>query len=384
MDDLSGDASVLVSAIEARHPNPFRNVSRDVLLREAARVDSLSSNNRSALTVELMRTIALLGPRNGHTAIHPLDNHPMPRHAYPLALHEFDDGVFVIAAENCDLVGAELVAVDGVAITDVLRAVTPLIAHDNEWTIRARRPAFVVNASVLRGLGLVDDDNTATFRLRRPSTSTVDVELDAVSAGSYWDGLAGSDWSPAFGVSYLRRGNEWHWAEPTADGRVVHVGYNVTLGDVSEFARDVDALAASARARLVVLDLRLNGGGDNRTYEPLLTSMQRLGDTTRLAVLTSRMTFSAAMQLVVELEQKTAATFVGEPTGGSPNQYGDAIVVELPNAGLNAHVATIAWQTAGASDDRLTREPDIPVVDQSKAYFADEDPVLNTAVGALA
>ena len=212
----------------------------------------------------------------------------------------------------------------------------------------------------------------------------MDVELDAVSAGDYRDGLASGDWSPAFGVSYLRRRTEWHWAEPTADGRVVHVGYNVTLGDVSEFARDVDALAASARTRLVVLDLRLNGGGDNRTYEPLLTSMQRLSDTTRLAVLTSRMTFSAAMQLVVELEQKTPATFVGEPTGGSPNQYGDAIVVELPNAGLNAHVATIAWQTAGASDDRLTREPDIAVVHQSKAYFADDDPVLSTAVAALA
>ena len=47
----------------------------------------------------------------------------------------------------------------------------------------------------------------------------------------------------------------------------------------------------------------------------------------------------------------------------SPNQYGDAIVVELPNAGLNAHVATIAW---------------------TRVCFADDDPVLNTAIAALA
>ena len=252
MGDLTGDASVLAAAIEAYHPDPFRNVSRDVLLREAARVDALSSNNRSARAVELMRTIALLGPRNGHTAIHPLDDHPMPYRAYPLALHEFEDGVFVIAAENTDLVGAELVAVDGVDITDVLRAVTPLVAHDNEWTIRARRPTFVVYASVLRGLGLVDDDSRATFRLRRLNTSTVDLELDAVSAGDYRDGLGSGDWFPALGVSYLRRRNEWHWVEPTADGRVVHVGYNVTLGDVSGFARDVEAFAASAGVELVV------------------------------------------------------------------------------------------------------------------------------------
>jgi hypothetical protein len=385
MGDLNGDASMLVAAIEAHHPDPFRGVSREALLREAARVDALDSNDPSALAVALMRTIALLGPRNGHTAIHPLDDHQMLQRAYPVALHEFEDGVFVVAAKDRELVGAELVAVAGVDITDVLRAVTPLVAHDNVWTIRARRPVFLVHTSVLRGLGVVDDDTTATLRLRRPNGSTVDVELDPVAAADYRDGLSRGDWFPDFTkVSHVRRRNEWHWVEPTADGRVVHIGYNVTLGDVSGFAREVEALAASARVRLVVLDLRLNGGGDNRTYQPLLTSMERLGDTTPLAVLTSRMTFSAAMQLVVELEQKTPATFVGEPTGGSPNQYGDAIVVQLPNAGLNAHVATIAWMTAGASDDRLTREPDIRVAHASTAYFADDDPVLNTAIAALA
>ena len=207
----------------------------------------------------------------------------MPQHAYPVALHEFEDGVFVVAAKHGELVGAEVVAVDGVDITDVLRAVTPLVAHDNEWTIRARRPVFVVHASVLRGLGVVEDDSTATFRLRRPNGSTVDVELDAVAAAAYRDGLGSGDWFRDFTrVSYVRRRNEWHWVEPSADGRVIHVGYNVTLGDVSGFAREVEALAASARVGLVILDLRLNGGGDNRTFQPLLRSMARLSDTTRL------------------------------------------------------------------------------------------------------
>ena len=57
MDDLTGDGAVLAAAIEAHHPDPFRSVSRDLLLREAAQVDALSSNNRSALAVALMRTL---------------------------------------------------------------------------------------------------------------------------------------------------------------------------------------------------------------------------------------------------------------------------------------------------------------------------------------
>ena len=84
-----------------------------------------------------MRTIALLGARNGHTAIHPFGEHPIPLHAFPLWLYEFDDGVFVVDAERSDLVGTELVAIEGADVDEVLAAVTPLIAYDNEWTIRA-------------------------------------------------------------------------------------------------------------------------------------------------------------------------------------------------------------------------------------------------------
>lgn len=377
-----GDAAVLVSAIESHHPEPFRTVDRHTLLREAARVDALHSEVRSVVAVELMRTIALLGARNGHTAIHPFGEHPIPLHAFPLWLYEFDDGVFVVDAERSDLVGTELLAIEGAAVDEVLAAVTPLIAHDNESTIRARRPTFVVNVSVLHGLGLVADPARATFRLRARNGSVVDAALDAMATCDLLSRFAGDRALERPGPAYLRR-SEWHWAEVADDGRAIHVGYNVTLGDVADFAREVEALAGSSRVAVVILDLRQNGGGDNRTYRPLLESLERLGREKRLAVLTSRLTFSAAMQLIVELEQDTQAVFVGEPTGGSPNQYGDATKVELPNSGLNAFVATVAWKTAGEFDDRVTRMPDIPVRQNSTAFFAGNDPVLDAAVAAL-
>jgi hypothetical protein len=377
-----GDASVLAAAIESQHPDPFRAVHRDTLMWEAERVDALGTNDRSVLTVELMRMIALLGPRNGHTAIDPLGGHPITLYAYPLWLYEFDDGVFVVDAERSDLIGTELVAVEDTDVDGVLRAVTPLIAHDNEWTIRARRPTFVVSAPVLRGLGLASDQRQATFRVRSRDGSAVDVALEAIATGDLLARLGG-DCPGRPRPAYMRRRSDWHWAELTGGGRAVHVGYNVTLGDVTEFALEVEALAGSPRIGLVVLDLRHNGGGDNRTYGPLLESLKRLGNEKRLAVLTSRATFSAAMQLVVELERSTQAVFVGEPTGGSPNQYGDATSVELANSGLNAFVASVAWKTAGESDERLTREPDIPVPHDSTAFFGADDPTLAAAVSAL-
>src|SRR5262249_2768065 len=132
----SRDASVLANAIEEHHPDPFQAVSRTMLRREAARVDALGLHDRTLLIVELMRMLALLGPRNGHSVILPIDDDPSARRAYPLRLSEFEEGIFVVGSARPDLVGAELVAIAGADIGDILPAVTPLVAHDNEWTIR--------------------------------------------------------------------------------------------------------------------------------------------------------------------------------------------------------------------------------------------------------
>jgi hypothetical protein len=93
-------------------------------------------------------------------------------------------------------------------------------------------------------------------------------------------------------------------------------------------------------------------------------------------------TFSAAMQLVVDLERRTSALFVGEPTGASPNHFGDAEPLTLTQTQVRARVATIAWTTAG-EDERLAREPDVAVALDSEAFFAGRDPVLEAALETL-
>src|SRR5262245_42403339 len=385
MDDsaTSRDASALAQAIETHHPDPFQAVSRTILRREAARVDALGLRDRSLLLVELMRMLALLGPRNGHSVIFPIDDHPSARRAYPLWLSEFEDGIFVVGSARHDLVGAELVGIGSSDVGDILPAVTPLVAHDNEWTIRARRPAFLVDDSVLRGLGVIDGVGRTNFRLRAPDGSVVHAGFETMAVGEYLAQAANLGSSPRPQPTYLRRRNELHWVDRTSDGRAVHIGYNVTLGDIAEFAQEVAAFAAEPGTQLVVLDLRLNGGGDNRTYGPLLESLKRLATDKRVAVLISRETFSAAMQFIIDLEQQTSAVFVGEPTGGSPNHFGNATPFQLPNSGLNAHVATVAWTTAGKDDKRLTREPDILVTHKSGPFFSGEDPTLITALAEV-
>jgi hypothetical protein len=351
------DGALLAEAVERLHPDPFRSVSRERFRAEAAQAET---------AVELMRLLALLGDRNGHTAIRPLDDHAAPFHLLPLSAYEFEDGVFVVAAARRELVGRELRAVNGVPVEELNEALTPLVSHDNGWTIRARRPVFAVAVEVLRGLGIVADGPDVTLRLGER-----DVGLAPVGAPDYLARFGSADRLPdASPDRQIARVGTW-----------VHAVYAVTRGDTAEFSRGIEA--AAARAERVVLDLRQNGGGNNQTYGPLLACLERLGAAgKRLVVLTSRVTFSAAMQLVVDLEQRTPAVFVGEPTGGSPNQFGDAVPVDLPESSLTARVATVSWTTAGADDERVAREPDVLVPLTSSAFFSGADPVLRAALEA--
>ena len=358
------DARRFLEAVTRHHPDPFRLTTRDAFEREVERADAQAASRPDAVCA-LMRLGALLADRNGHSGVFALDRHRDPLRFYPLRLFEFEDGVFVVSAGDAGLRGAEVLAVGGVPIASLAAEVEPLIPRDNDSTVRARRPGYLVAVEVLEGLGV----GGGPFLLRPPRGDPVEVALEPIPGPEYAASVGSSAPLPPASVEWL-------------DEEIILVAYNVTRGETSSLAERIATLARARLPRALILDLRQNGGGDNTTFGPLLRELERQARAARLLVLTSRLTFSAAMQLVVELEQKTDAIFVGEPTGGSPNQFGDAITVELPATGLLGHVATIGWETAGPEDERLTREPDVGVPVRSEDFFCGRDPVLEAAVRA--
>jgi len=379
------DVVQFVEAVLRHHPDPFRAMSREAFEREANRAAATAAAGRRADTVcALMRLGALLGERNGHTGIFALDRHPEPLRFYPLRLYEFDDGLFVVSAASPELLGAEVLEVGGVPIAALSARVEALVPRDNHSTVRARRPSYLVAAEVLRGLG-ADGNDHQTFVVRSRSGGPVEIALAPRLAAEYVTIVDADRRLPRQpGVPYLERRDEPYWVERLGKGRIVHVGYNVTRGRTEALAEEIASIARDQPPLALVLDLRHNGGGDNTTYGPLISELERQARTAQLLVLISRITFSAAMQLVVDLEANTNAIFVGEATGGSPNQFGDAIEIELRTFGLVARVATISWETAGRHDERLTREPDIQVQLSSDDFFAGRDPVLDAALAAVA
>jgi hypothetical protein len=241
---------------------------------------------------------------------------------------------------------------------------------------------------VLHGLGLRGGTGPARFTLQKPGAAATDVTLAPVTAARYLRLM-----EPAFpgfvyalprrpAPLYLRRRGQDHYVTTIARGRAVFVGYNFTLGSTFAEARQVLRLAKRKKVRRVIVDVRLNPGGDNHTYVDLLRalrskSVNRRG---RLVVLVSRSTFSAAQNFITEVERKTRAVFIGETSGGSPNLYGDAAGVDLPTVGVNVEVAGRYWQKSFAADTRVAIEPKVTVPLASSAFFRGKDPVLAAAL----
>ena len=134
----------------------------------------------------------------------------------------------------------------------------------------------------------------------------------------------------------------------------------------------------------VIVDVRHNPGGDNHTYPPLLNLLldPLVNRPAYLYVIIGRQTFSAATNFVTELDAQSSAVFVGEPTGGRPNLYGDTRVVILPSSHIKVNVSSRYWEKSTPDDERPWIPPDIPVELSSSNYFAGVDPILDAALSA--
>jgi C-terminal processing protease CtpA/Prc len=128
----------------------------------------------------------------------------------------------------------------------------------------------------------------------------------------------------------------------------------------------------------LVVDLRGNGGGNSLQFEryfmPGLKKYPHLDDPERLFVLIDRGTFSSASDNAAQLRIDSRATFVGEPTGGSPNGYGEVRSFRLPNSEAQVFYSTRYFMNMDT--DITSIEPDLLVEVPSRAVFSGRDPVL--------
>ena len=384
------DLQFLVEQIDQAHPNPYHGVNQDVFQQAYEELyDNLPELTDDQVIAEFMRLFGLLSTagKEGHSGVNPQEIFGM----IPIYLYRFEDGWFVMNAseEFTDLIGAQVIAIDGTPIENVENLISPLVPSDNDTNLIIRIPRYLIMPRLLSALGVTMSGNAMNLDLVLESGEKVGRTISVDNSWSY-------PFLPPENQEQLWLSDitsEFWRLNILEENNALYVRFNMTMdispkGETLEnFIEEILNTFDDNGLDRLILDVRLNGGGDNTTFSPLVSALKNHPGINRLGslyALIGRGTFSAAGNLITVLEQETNVILVGEPTGGGPNQYGDAVNIELPNhSELIIRVATVYHEFDSSSPDRLTHEPLLRVTLRSADYFNSNDPVLDRALSHM-
>ena len=393
------DLQVLAAELPRLHPLLFEQLTPTRLTRAAfdSAVGDLDRRiptlQRHEIVVGLQRIVALAG--DGHTSINASFDPNLGYRYYPLRLEALADGIFVVAADSAHaaLVGREVRRIGKVPAAEALRRVGTIVSHENEQFLRAHGTLYLMVPEVLHALGITAGVDRAELALSGtgPDTTAVLIPAGPLRPAGHgmqrpidetrWVTLRPAATPPPFYLSH----DEPRWVEYLPATRTLYVAYQSSMPprdgeSIPAFFARVFALADSVKPERLILDVRGNIGGESFFNRQLVLGIVRRPALDRrgafFAVI-GRGTYSAAQNLVNELERYTNVTFAGEPTASPPAFFGDHEAVRLPRSGISVNIATLWWAAPlNPRDRRPFTAPRVFAEPTSADVRAGRDPVL--------
>jgi hypothetical protein len=392
------DLHYLQEVVNSERSNLFHKITSAEFNRTVNELNAkIPQMQRHEIIVGLARLVARF--RIGHTVL-PLQvwqHDPDPNiafHRFPMLVYLFSDGVYVCAAKEQyrDAVGGRVVRLGKLAIDQALETVRPVVHYENEQGFKSAVPLYLSCPEVLHATGVIDDMKRAplviekdgkqqTLWLQAEDAGNFPGNFGTVSPGEGW--VDAQQFAKAPTPLWLKNLQRNFFYEYLPNSKTMYVRHSQVLNESDEtiaafFAR-VFKFVDENEVEKFVLDLRLNGGGNNYLNRPVIVGLiqaRKINQSGRLFTIIGRRTFSAAQNLTNEIEKYTETIFVGEPTAENVNFYGDVVRKTLPNSGLRVFLSHLWWQNLDPRDTREWTAPQIAVDMTFDDYRNNRDPVM--------
>jgi hypothetical protein len=384
--------------------------------RLAALEAGLTTTTPAQFEIEIARIVALAD--NGHTNASALAR--ARRHnRLPVRMAPFLGDFYVTRARgaDADLLGGRLVSIDGQPAAKLREIAHTLTGGTAGFRDRAT-PLLLESPQLLHAAGAARSPAEATYvfevdgkRLeRRLSGEAPDPAVPSPSAmlalypdpgvpeAEGWRSLLAPTAAP---WALQNAAARFRWREaPELNAMIVEMRQNrSTPGhDIDDFQALVQRELHARKPRNLVLDMRMNGGGDLTTTRSF---MQRLPTLVpgRIFVLTSPWTFSAAISSTGYLEQAAPdrVTIVGEAVGDRLEFWSEGRPLTLARSGIVISRATERHDYATGCKAYTdchgnvvrhpisvrTLEPDVAAPWTLEAYRAGRDPAMEAVARLL-
>ena len=403
------------AAYFAAFPNFDRAYSPSARAEAQRQAKALAADARNISHEQFVLRVAEIAALadNGHTAIgENAFRKDTPR--LPLRTFLFADGLYILWANPnvADLLGARIDTIDGKRI-DAVYAVIRRYHGGTEARRRVRLIPMLESPALLQAAGVAKEHNALTLTgvLANGTPFVRRVEAEQRDRSAWVSNTVRTLYprAPEGMVSLLKPdGNVpvylqaptklFNMAPLPRQGLYVGLGYNMD-GDEEPIRPFLDATLARVRAdhpSFVVLDMRMNGGGDYTTTYAFTRELPNAAARANIYILTSPWTFSAAITTVAALKEAGGArvTIVGEEVGDRLNFWAEGGSFKLPNAFLTVNYAagrhvynapctdreTCFWLNDRYPVRVTTLAPDIKAPLTFAAYRAGRDPAMDVAL----
>jgi len=394
-EDWRSDLKFLQNTVHTDYPFLFKKTTA---VDFDAKVDKLyeAIPNLAAheIIVGLARIVSSF--EYGHTSLS-LRQTPVEFHRLPINLYQFNDGMYVQGAHKDyqAVLGAKLLSVEGVPVEEALKMVRPVVPAENDQYFKAFGINYLCIPEVLHAQGITKELKTnvsMTFELNGTRFERtingvaglrVPTQYSLIQQDGEWLDARNSGDAPM----YLKHLDKIYYYEYIPEKKTVYVRHSQIQDDPSEdipsfYTRVFDFIEKNDVENLVI-DVRLNGGGNNYKNKAVITRIiesQKINQQGNLFVIIGRRTFSACQNLVNEMSNYTNAMFIGEATAENINFYGDNRRVELPKSKIPAFLSFAWWQDKPQWENGDGTNPHIPIDLSFNDYKTNADPVLEAAL----
>ena len=390
------DLKFLQETVHKDYPFLFKKTTQADFDKAAEKLHrDIPNLQEHQIVIGLARLVASF--KYGHTVLG-FRYQPHAFHQLPLNFYQFKDGIFIqgVHKDYEQTLGAKVVAIGGMPIKEALKTVYPVVPAENDQFFKAYAGNYLSTPEVLHAQGIITkfsknveltlEKNGKTFKqtfASLPKGERVPTTYGFTQQDSVWRDSRQQETTPY----YLKDLDKIYYYEYLPEQKTVYVRHSQIQDDPSEdiptfYDRVFKFIEANDVERLVI-DVRLNGGGNNYKNKPIITGIvksKKIDKVGSLFVIIGRRTFSACQNLVNEMSNYTNAIFIGEPTSENINFYGDNNRVELPNSKIPADLSFAWWQDKPQWEGGDWLAPHIAIEMDSEDYKLNKDPVLEEAL----
>jgi hypothetical protein len=371
--------------------------------------------DRPHFRVALMQIDALAD--NGHSRVeNGRDAAPL---VLPVRVADFSDGLYVMRATdlNADLLGSQVMAIDGQSIDAVMAKLEQLRGGAPQWR-RLHAAQYLVLQDLLYGIGVAADMQHSNWTVKTSEGAMITRRLEAYAPPAGEPEVPVSRWlssEPLAGMA-----GQWRAVEPDHPAPISLTDFDTAFrsltlpGTCTQFVQlksnsdqggqKIGKFLSSTESHLrqvppcnVILDLRYDGGGDYMNTHGFARDLPKLvSPAGRIIVLTGPATFSAGISTAAFVKHagQGRVVIVGETVGDRLQFYSEGGRACLPN-----HPLCVAYET-GKHDYQhpctdwdvcfwlnylfqfrvKSLDPDEVIPLSFKDWRAGADPVLNRAI----